>query len=79
MCLPADTHACHIKLLDQHHACCPYLQPEKLDFRQNPTFADCYPSSEKQYTEVEHGGSQLRVSTAGHCMYDRTAAQCSSG
>ena len=65
MCPHAATHvSCHIKLPDHPHVCCPCLQPEKLDFRQNPTFADCYPSSEKQYTEVEHDGEQLRVSTA---------------
>ena len=64
MCATADMHACLIKLLDHPHAGCSRLQPEKLDFRQNPTFADCYPSSEKQYTEVEHGGEQLRVSAA---------------
>ncbi|KAL0054918.1 hypothetical protein WJX82_004384 [Trebouxia sp. C0006] len=36
-------------------------QAEKLDFRQSPTFADCFPSSEKCYKEVDHEGTKLRV------------------
>ncbi|KAL3136805.1 hypothetical protein ABBQ38_005517 [Trebouxia sp. C0009 RCD-2024] len=36
-------------------------QAEKLDFRQNPTFADCFPSSEKCYKEVDHEGTKLKV------------------
>ncbi len=39
------------------------LQAEKLDFRQSPTFADCFPSSEKCYKEVDHEGTKLRVSS----------------
>eukprot|EP00884_Botryococcus_braunii_P006232 jgi/Botrbrau1/1560/Bobra.0107s0047.1 len=34
---------------------------ENLHFRQSPTFEDCFPGSEKCYTEVEHNGSRLRV------------------
>lgn len=33
----------------------------ELSFRQSPTFKDCYPGSEKCYTEIEHNGSTLRV------------------
>ena len=39
------------------------LQAEKLDFRQSPTFADCFPSSEKCYKELDHEGTKLRVSS----------------
>ena len=37
------------------------MQAEKLEFRQNPTFEDCFPSSEKVYNEVEFEGETLRV------------------
>ena len=38
------------------------FQSSKLNFRQNPTFEDCFPGSEKVFKEVEHDGSILRVS-----------------
>ncbi len=38
-------------------------QVESLQFRQSPTFEDCFPSSEKCYKEVEHNGETLRVSS----------------
>ncbi|KAK9820463.1 hypothetical protein WJX72_010613 [[Myrmecia] bisecta] len=59
-------------------------QEEKLVFRQNPTFADCFPSSEKLYQEVEHEGTVLRVpyrrvhlqDEAGHFdLYDTSGPQ----
>lgn len=37
------------------------MQAEKLNFRQNPTFADCFPSSEKCYKDVDHEETKLRV------------------
>jgi hypothetical protein len=37
------------------------LQADKLEFRQNPTFEDCFPSSEKVYKEVEFEGETLHV------------------
>lgn len=33
----------------------------ELTFRQSPTFKDCFPGSEKCYTEIQHNGSTLRV------------------
>ena len=39
----------------------PMSQAEKLNFRQNPTFADCFPSSEKCYKEIDHEGTHLKV------------------
>ena len=38
--------------------------PQEVNFRQNPTFEDCYPSSTKEYKEVVHEGTGtvLRVS-----------------
>lgn len=39
-------------------------KPQKateLNFRQSPTFKDCFPGSEKMYTEVMHEGTTLRV------------------
>ena len=31
--------------------------PQEVNFRQNPTFEDCYPSSTKEYKEVVHEGT----------------------
>ncbi|KAL4424137.1 hypothetical protein ABPG75_001438 [Micractinium tetrahymenae] len=41
----------------------PQKDPSALQFRQNPTFEDCFPSSEKHYKEVKHEetGSVLQV------------------
>lgn len=42
----------------------PFTQPnqsEDLDFRQSPTFADCFPASEKCYTTIAHSGRDLHV------------------
>ncbi|KAL4438520.1 hypothetical protein ABPG77_000168 [Micractinium sp. CCAP 211/92] len=41
----------------------PQKDPDALQFRQRPTFADCFPSSEKHYKEVKHEetGSILQV------------------
>ncbi|CAL5219971.1 g1908 [Coccomyxa viridis] len=36
-------------------------QKGELTFRQSPTFKDCFPGSEKCYTEIQHNGSTLRV------------------
>ncbi len=36
----------------------------ELNFRQNPTFEDCYPASEKNYKTVLHDGQVLRVRSA---------------
>lgn len=41
------------------------LQEENLNFRQSPTFEDCFPGSEKCYQELEHNGSTLRVCAPG--------------
>ena len=35
----------------------------ELNFRQNPTFEDCFPASEKCYKTVTHDGLVLRVRT----------------
>ena len=44
------------------HLCKPDVHSQgELHFRQSPTFQDCYPGSEKCYTEIEHNGSTLRV------------------
>ncbi len=37
------------------------MQVEDLKFRQNPTFADCFPGSEKRYNAVEHNGYTMQV------------------
>jgi hypothetical protein len=37
------------------------LQPEDLNFRQTPTFADCFPGSEKCYNTVEYKGHTMQV------------------
>jgi len=34
---------------------------EDLKFRQTPTFADCFPGSEKCYNTVEHNGRKMEV------------------
>jgi len=39
-----------------------HTQSSTLNFRQNPTFEDCFPGSEKVYQEVDHEGTVLRVS-----------------
>ncbi|KAI7843583.1 hypothetical protein COHA_002825 [Chlorella ohadii] len=39
----------------------PQKDPDALQFRQLPTFADCFPASEKHYREVDHNGALLRV------------------
>lgn len=36
-------------------------KPEDLKFRQNPTFADCFPGSEKCYNTVEYNGRTMQV------------------
>ena len=43
----------------------PKTHPQEVNFRQNPTFEDCYPSSTKEYKEVVHEGTGtvLRVSS----------------
>lgn len=42
-------------------ACHIFVQPEDLKFRQNPTFADCFPGSEKCYNTVEFKGETMQV------------------
>jgi hypothetical protein len=43
------------------------IQAEHLQFRQSPTFEDCFPSSEKCYKEVEFNGETLRVCSHASC------------
>lgn len=52
---------------------------QEVNFRQNPTFEDCYPSSTKEYKEVVHEatGTTLRVRTR-FCWLP-TLFFCSSG
>ncbi len=57
--MPDTCGACVVELLLQISN---VMQDEKLDFRQSPTFADCFPSSEKCYKDVDHEGAKLRVS-----------------
>lgn len=58
-------------LLTEHvdEVACP--QPEKLTFRQRPVFEDCFPSSTKQYKEVEHENGTLQVGDSEHAYYHR--------
>jgi hypothetical protein len=69
--------------------CIPLLsvsQTEDLSFRQTPTFADCFPGSEKCYNTVEHNGRTMQVrsswgavSVHGLCataVFTRSSAQC---
>lgn len=46
---------------------------QEVNFRQNPTFEDCYPSSTKEYKEVVHEGTGtvLRVSTTFAALSSR--------
>ena len=38
-----------------------HLQSEALSFRQRPVLEDCFPSSVKEYREVEYEGSTMKV------------------
>ena len=38
---------------------CP--QAETLSFRQRPLLEDCFPSSSKQYKEIDHDGTVIKV------------------
>lgn len=43
---------------------CP--QAETLSFRQRPLLEDCFPSSSKQYKEIDHGGTLIKVPCHAH-------------
>lgn len=67
-CVAARSPSPHCRLLLLTPAHAPILTPthttiqaEDLDFRQSPTFADCFPSSEKVFTTVTHNGHELHV------------------
>ncbi|EFN53744.1 hypothetical protein CHLNCDRAFT_136333 [Chlorella variabilis] len=62
----------------------PQKDQAALQFRQLPTFEDCFPSSEKHYQAVQHGGTTMhvpfrRVSLAGGSgvfdLYDTSGPQ----
>ena len=53
------------------------LQEENLNFRQNPTFEDCFPNSAKQYIPVEHNGTTLQAGprcSKSHALLSRLHA-----
>lgn len=37
------------------------MQNEALSFRQRPILEDCFPSSSKEYREIQHGEDTLKV------------------